>query len=72
MQSYKKSQKVFATGVLGFVVFAIVDKNNPAGGKERVPLALLLIIIGLSSAFSYICGGALNPARDLPPRYDIF
>lgn len=63
--------EVLATFVLIFVIIAIGNKENTPevglGSLGALPTALLIISIGMSLGGT--TGYALNPARDLPPRF---
>lgn len=64
--------QMFVTGMLQLCLFAITDKdNNPAlQGTEAVVVGLLIVIIGASLGMN--TGYAMNPSRDLPPRFFTF
>lgn len=58
----------FATCLFIISVLAITEKKND------IQLPLVAFLIGLSlliigSSYGFICGYAINPARDLGPRY---
>jgi len=60
--------EVIATAVLLIVVLATGDKgNNPAGNLQPLVIGLTITLIGTS--YGYQTGYALNPARDLGPRF---
>ncbi|KAM5298447.1 aquaporin-7 [Ctenodactylus gundi] len=60
------------TGVLQLCLFAITDEeNNPAlPGTQAVVIGILVMIIGVSLGMN--TGYAINPSRDLPPRFFTF
>ncbi|XP_032980037.1 aquaporin-7 isoform X4 [Rhinolophus ferrumequinum] len=64
--------EVLLTGLLQLCLFAITDKgNNPAQqGTQAVVIGLLVVIIGVSLGMN--SGYAINPSRDLPPRFFTF
>ncbi|XP_042554246.1 aquaporin-7 [Dipodomys spectabilis] len=64
--------EVFLTGMLQLCLFAITDKNNnPAlSGTEALVIGTLICIIGVSLGMN--TGYAINPSRDLPPRFFTF
>ncbi|XP_074186745.1 aquaporin-7 isoform X4 [Rhinolophus sinicus] len=64
--------EVLLTGLLQLCLFAITDKrNNPAQqGTQAVVIGLLVVIIGVSLGVN--SGYAINPSRDLPPRFFTF
>ncbi|KAM4876826.1 aquaporin-7 isoform 1-T1 [Thomomys bottae] len=64
--------EVFLTGMLQLCLFAITDKkNNPAlSGTEALVTGILICLIGVSLGMN--SGYAINPSRDLPPRFFTF
>lgn len=64
--------QVFVTGMLQLCLFAITDKrNNPAlPGTQAVVIGILIVVIGVSLGMN--TGYAINPSRDLPPRFFTF
>ncbi|XP_058421951.1 aquaporin-7 isoform X3 [Diceros bicornis minor] len=64
--------EVLVTGLLQLCLFAITDKgNNPAlQGTQAVVIGILVVIIGVSLGMN--TGYAINPSRDLPPRFFSF
>lgn len=64
--------QVFLTALLQLGLFAITDKqNNPAlQGTEALVIGILVCIIGVSLGMN--SGYAINPSRDLPPRFFTF
>ncbi|XP_066223924.1 aquaporin-7 isoform X2 [Saccopteryx leptura] len=64
--------EVFVTGILQLCLFAITDKKNNAAlqGTEPVVIGILIAIIGVSLGMN--TGYAMNPSRDLPPRFFTF
>ncbi|XP_077867110.1 aquaporin-9-like [Saccoglossus kowalevskii] len=61
--------KVFGTMLLVACIMAITDERNnkPPSGMEPFLIGLVVFVIGLS--FGLNCGYAINPARDLSPRF---
>ncbi|GJJ71681.1 hypothetical protein EMPS_04031 [Entomortierella parvispora] len=60
--------EVIATALLLIVILATSDKgNNPAGNLQPLIIGLTITLIGTS--YGYQTGYALNPARDLGPRF---
>nr|XP_055157604.1 aquaporin-7 isoform X4 [Nyctereutes procyonoides] len=61
--------EVIVTGILQLCLFAITDKeNNPAlQGTQALVIGILIIVIGVSLGMN--TGYAMNPSRDLPPRF---
>lgn len=64
--------EVILTALLQLGLFAITDKqNNPAlQGTEALVIGILVCIIGVSLGMN--SGYAINPSRDLPPRFFTF
>ncbi|XP_029775853.1 aquaporin-7 isoform X3 [Suricata suricatta] len=64
--------EVLVTGILQLCLFAITDKkNNPAlQGTQALVIGILVTVIGLSLGMN--TGYAINPSRDLPPRFFTF
>ncbi|KAG9280855.1 aquaporin-9a [Astyanax mexicanus] len=60
--------QVFGTGMLVLCILAITDGKNIGAPKGVEPLAIGLIILGISVSMGMNCGYPLNPARDLGPR----
>lgn len=64
--------EVLLTGMLQLCLFAITDKeNNPAlQGTQALVIGILVVTIGVSLGMN--TGYAINPSRDLPPRFFTF
>ncbi|XP_045696668.1 aquaporin-7 isoform X1 [Phyllostomus hastatus] len=64
--------EVVVTGMLQLCLFAITDNgNNPAlQGTEALVIGILVVVIGVSLGMN--SGYAINPSRDLPPRFFTF
>ncbi|KAM9206489.1 aquaporin-7 [Dugong dugon] len=64
--------EVLLTGLLQLCLFAITDKqNNPAlEGTQALVIGILVVVIGTSLGMN--TGYAINPSRDLPPRFFTF
>lgn len=64
--------QVLVTGMLQLCLLAITDKgNNPAlQGTQALVIGILVVIIGVSMGMN--TGYAINPSRDLPPRFFTF
>ncbi|XP_040596065.1 aquaporin-7 isoform X3 [Mesocricetus auratus] len=64
--------EVFVTAMLQLCLFAITDKkNSPAlHGTEALVIGILVCVIGVSLGMN--SGYAINPSRDLPPRFFTF
>lgn len=66
------SPQVVVTGMLQLCLLAITDKgNNPTLlGTQAIVTGILIVIIGVSLGMN--SGYAINPSRDLPPRFFTF
>ncbi|XP_055973316.1 aquaporin-7 isoform X2 [Sorex fumeus] len=64
--------EVVLTGLLQMCILAIGDKNNsPAPeGTQALLIGILVVVLGVSLGMN--TGYAINPARDLPPRFFTF
>ncbi|XP_051013732.1 aquaporin-7 isoform X2 [Acomys russatus] len=64
--------EVFLTGLLQLCIFAITDKDNSPAlkGTEAMVIGILVSVIGVSLGMN--SGYAINPSRDLPPRFFTF
>ncbi|XP_015985801.1 aquaporin-7 isoform X3 [Rousettus aegyptiacus] len=64
--------EVIVTGMLQLCLSAITDEeNNPAlKGTQALVIGILVVIIGSSLGMN--SGYAINPSRDLPPRFFTF
>ncbi|XP_077004050.1 aquaporin-7 isoform X4 [Tamandua tetradactyla] len=60
------------TGLLQMCIFAITDKqnNSPPEGAQALVIGVLVIAIGVCLGMN--TGYAINPSRDLPPRFFTF
>ncbi|XP_037653456.1 aquaporin-7 isoform X2 [Choloepus didactylus] len=60
------------TGLLQMCLFAITDKQNnpPPEGAQALVIGVLVTVIGVSLGMN--TGYAINPSRDLPPRFFTF
>jgi len=56
------------TALLVMLVIATSDKGNSAPPSGTQPIALFLVIVGISAALGMETGFALNPARDFGAR----
>ncbi|KAG0200801.1 hypothetical protein BGX28_006214 [Mortierella sp. GBA30] len=60
--------EIIATALLLIIILSTTDqKNNPAGIVQPLTMGLSITLIG--TTFGYQTGYALNPARDLGPRF---
>ncbi|KAI8777348.1 aquaporin-9 [Biomphalaria glabrata] len=60
--------QVFGTALLMLLVMALGDPRNMSPQKGYLPLVVGLVVVAIGMTFSYNCGYAINPARDLAPR----
>ncbi|KAI2648709.1 Aquaporin-9 [Labeo rohita] len=60
--------QVVGTGMLVLCILAVVDGRNIGAPHGVEPLAVGLILLGISVSMGLNCGYPLNPARDLGPR----
>jgi glycerol uptake facilitator protein len=61
--------EAFGTGVLVFLIFALVDRRNAGRpGASLAPFFIGFTVAVLISLFAPITQGAWNPARDFGPR----
>lgn len=63
---YNVATEIIGTFVLVFGVLSLVSPQNSLGSLDALPVALLVLGIGLSLGGP--TGYAINPARDLGPR----
>ncbi|XP_066954271.1 aquaporin-9-like [Macrobrachium rosenbergii] len=61
--------QVLATAALLVCVCAIIDARNMEVPKHLIPLSVGLLVFNMGNCFGFNCGCALNPARDLAPRF---
>ncbi|XP_070543222.1 aquaporin-3-like [Ptychodera flava] len=62
------ADQIFGTMMLASCILAIIDPDNYRPTKGLEPLLIGIVVFTLGNTFSFNCGGALNPARDLGPR----
>jgi MIP family channel proteins len=61
--------QVVGTALLLLMIFAISDTKNLAPDSKFAPLVVGLIVTLIGMTFGYNAGYAINPARDLGPRF---
>jgi len=67
------SVEAFGTGVLVFMIFALVDRwNLGRPGASLAPFFIGFTVAALISLFAPITQGGWNPARDFGPRIVAF
>ncbi|XP_041361147.1 aquaporin-7-like isoform X2 [Gigantopelta aegis] len=64
--------QVFGTAILLICVLAVTDKRNAETPSGLVPISVGLSVVAIGMTFGYNCGYAINPARDLAPRFFTF
>ncbi|XP_042884142.1 aquaporin-7-like [Penaeus japonicus] len=64
--------QVVGTMLLLICVCAITDPRNMEVPKALIPLFVGFTVLNIGVCFGFNCGYALNPARDLAPRFFIF
>ncbi|KAJ6524167.1 putative aquaporin 4 [Mycena capillaripes] len=60
--------EVLGTAILVLVIVALTDKKSTAPPPGLFPLAIFLVILGISLSLGMQTGFSLNPARDFGPR----
>ncbi len=61
--------QIIATALLVFLIFALTDRRNSAPLVNLAPVAVGLMVVGAAMAWGTDAGYAINPARDLGPRF---
>lgn len=61
--------EVYASAVLLMVILAINDGSNTAPPDGMAPIVLLWLITGIGATLGWQTAYAVNPARDLGPRF---
>jgi glycerol uptake facilitator protein len=64
--------QVIGTAILLFMILAIVDVANTPPGANLAPFIIGLLVVGIGMAWGTDAGYAINPARDLGPRFASF
>ncbi|MCX4553544.1 aquaporin family protein [Streptomyces sp. NBC_01387] len=64
--------QIIGTAILLFVLFALTDALNDPPLANLGPLLIGLLIVAIGMAFGADAGYAINPARDLGPRFASF
>eukprot|EP01135_Chromosphaera_perkinsii_P012444 Nk52_evm55s2657 gene=Nk52_evmTU55s2657 len=59
----------FGTMLLMLIIFAVNDQNNLPPGSNLAPIIVGWIVWAIGIAFGIQTGYAINPARDLAPRF---
>lgn len=63
------ADQVVATMFLLMIIFAIFDSRNMGVPKGLEPIVIGLLIVVIASSLGLNSGCAMNPARDLGPRF---
>ena len=61
--------QVLGTFLLLLTVLATTDEKNMKVPSSIIPAYVGLIVLGIGVCFGVNCGYAINPARDLAPRF---
>ena len=61
--------QVVGTALLVGVIFAISDTRNSPPPPGLTPVVVGLLVLAIGAAFGFNSGYAINPARDLGPRF---
>jgi MIP family channel proteins len=64
--------ELLGTAMLVLGIYAITDQRNRPAGPVGAPFAFALLIMALGMAFGMNTGYAINPARDVGPRFFTF
>lgn len=64
--------QIIGTAILLFVILALTDANNQPPLANLTPLVIGFLIVAIGMAFGTDAGYAINPARDLGPRFAAF
>lgn len=64
--------QIIGTALLLFIVFALTDKFNNPPLSNLTPFIIGLVVVALGMAWGTDAGYAINPARDLGPRFASF
>jgi len=63
--------QVIGTALLLFLVMVVTDDRNSPGPAWVAPIAIGAIVLAIGMSFGALHGYAINPARDLGPRFFI-
>ncbi|XP_059484045.1 aquaporin-9-like isoform X2 [Neocloeon triangulifer] len=63
------ADQVIGTAILLMVVCGITDPKNCGVSRGLIPLFVGLTVVTIGMSMGFNCGYALNPARDLSPRF---
>ncbi|MGA2591770.1 MAG: MIP/aquaporin family protein [Bryobacteraceae bacterium] len=60
--------QTIGTGLLLFMVMALIDERNQPPGANLTPVLIGAVVVVIGMSFGGIHGYAINPARDFGPR----
>jgi glycerol uptake facilitator protein len=60
--------QTIGTGLLLFLVMAVIDERNQPPGANLTPVLIGAIVVAIGMSFGGMHGYAINPARDFGPR----
>ena len=66
---YGFMNQVIGGFILMFLILAIGDANNTPVGANLGPIIVGFIVAAIGMSFGFMQGYAINPARDLAPRF---
>jgi glycerol uptake facilitator protein len=64
--------QVVGTFLLIFLILAITDEHSANNPKHLAPLFIGILVMAIGASFGGMHGYAINPARDLGPRFFAF
>ena len=60
--------QTIGTGLLLFLVMALIDERNQPVGANLTPVLIGAVVVAIGMSFGGMHGYAINPARDFGPR----
>jgi glycerol uptake facilitator-like aquaporin len=60
--------QTIGTGLLLFMVMALIDERNQPPGANLMPVLIGAVVVAIGMSFGGLHGYAINPARDFGPR----
>jgi glycerol uptake facilitator protein len=60
--------QTIGTGLLLFLIMAIIDERNQPPGANLTPVLIGAVVVAIGMSFGGLHGYAINPARDFGPR----
>lgn len=61
--------QIVGTALLVFLIFALSDKRNFSPSEKLLPVLVGAVVMLIGVTFGFNAGYAINPARDLAPRF---